>query len=187
MDVSKQAISAGLAHIMNVLIAVVLSAWEADDDPCVWYFVNITIDTTIGVLFCYGFLQLVLHLSEKRGWSRMQTGRYCRSSSGKLDWVAWGLQLTVWCAIVATVKCALAGTIYLSSGVLGAVGSLLLSWLESYPQAELVFVMVFVPLVMNCMQFWVQDTFLKDHTVHSKSIALVDISDISLDPDDELV
>jgi len=55
----------------------------------------------------------------------------------------------------------------------------LLGWLEANPQAELVFVMVFVPLVMNCMQFWVQDTFLKDRAQQSKSIALVDISEMS--------
>lgn len=179
MDVSKQAISAGLAHIMNVIIALVLSAWEADDNPCVWYFINITIDTTIGVLLCYCMLQLVLRASEKRGWTRMRTGRYVSEGEGKLDFLAWGLQLMVWCMIVACVKVSLAGVIYLSSTILGLVGSVLLGWLEANPQAELVFVMVFVPLVMNCMQFWVQDTFLKDRAQQSKSIALVDISEMS--------
>lgn len=179
MDVSKQAITAGLAHIMNVLIALVLSAWETDNDPCVWYFINITIDTTLGVLLCYGLLQLILHGSTKQGWTRMQTGRYVSEEGGKLDFGAWGLQLTVWCMIVATVKVSLAAVIYLSSAVLGLVGSVLLGWLEPYPQAELVFVMVLVPLVMNCMQFWVQDTFLKDKAQQAKSIALVDISEMS--------
>ena len=178
MDVSKQAISAGLAHIMNIMIALVLSAAEDDNDPCVWYFVNITIDTTIGVLFCYGLLQGVETLAEKKRWDRVKTGHYATSrESRKLDFCAWGLQLSIWCLIVAFVKTILAVFIFLASTVLGFVGSLLLGWLEPYPQFELLFVMILVPLVMNCMQFWVQDTFLKDKTKEIKAIPLVDISE----------
>ena len=33
--------------------------------------------------------------------------------------------------------------------------------LENYPKVELVLVMFVIPLIMNCFQFWVQDSFLK--------------------------
>lgn len=41
-------------------------------------------------------------------------------------------------------------------------GHFLLSSLEETPRLELIVVMVFSPLVMNLLQFWVQDTFLKE-------------------------
>jgi len=41
-------------------------------------------------------------------------------------------------------------------------GHFLLSRLEETPRLELIVVMVFCPLVMNLLQFWVQDTFLKE-------------------------
>lgn len=40
-------------------------------------------------------------------------------------------------------------------------GHLMLVGLDPYPRLELVVVMVIVPLIMNCVQFWIQDNFLK--------------------------
>jgi hypothetical protein len=56
--VSKQIVSAAIAHFLNVILAFILSK-NNDTDECVWYFVNIFIDTTFGVFICFFLMKLV--------------------------------------------------------------------------------------------------------------------------------
>lgn len=35
-----------------------------------------------------------------------------------------------------------------------------MGWIENYPVLELFVVLIFVPVVMNALAFWVQDNFL---------------------------
>jgi hypothetical protein len=49
----------------------------------------------------------------------------------------------------------------LLKGPLNAVGEFLLGWAQPYETAELVIVIVVVPVIMNGLAFWIQDNFLK--------------------------
>eukprot|EP01025_Chloroclados_australasicus_P024771 TRINITY_DN24850_c0_g1_i1.p1 TRINITY_DN24850_c0_g1~~TRINITY_DN24850_c0_g1_i1.p1 ORF type:complete len:337 (+),score=33.94 TRINITY_DN24850_c0_g1_i1:185-1195(+) len=58
MDVSKQAVSSGAAHVTGIVVAMLVqsrtkSAWTSE---CSWYFVVFTVDTTLGVM-----LALMMH------------------------------------------------------------------------------------------------------------------------------
>jgi hypothetical protein len=37
----------------------------------------------------------------------------------------------------------------------------LLGWVQPYETAELVLVMIIIPVIMNGLAFWIQDNFLK--------------------------
>ena len=158
LDVSKQALSAGLAHTMNLLIATLLTHLEASTQ-CVWYFVNITIDTSLGVLLCYLLVQAFEACAKRKGWERVRTGKYERK--GSLDYIGWAMQVAVWTVILSSVKWTLFLGIYLNADYMSAAGEALIGWMDAYSKLELVVVMILVPVVMNCVQFWVQDTFLK--------------------------
>lgn len=67
-DSSKQLTSAGLAHIMNIVIAIFLSENSKGGDSCVWYFINILVDTTIGMLICFLLVSVLNHLAEQNNW-----------------------------------------------------------------------------------------------------------------------
>ncbi len=41
-------------------------------------------------------------------------------------------------------------------------GTFLLEDIAHYPKVELIVVMVIVPFVLNCFQFWIVDNFLKE-------------------------
>jgi hypothetical protein len=41
------------------------------------------------------------------------------------------------------------------------ISSLALGWVQDYPAAELILVMIVIPLFMNALAFWVQDNFLQ--------------------------
>ncbi|ETV78348.1 hypothetical protein, variant [Aphanomyces astaci] len=52
-DASKQAIGAGVAHAANLFIAILLvklAGSEDAQDECSFYFINFTLDTSLGVL-----------------------------------------------------------------------------------------------------------------------------------------
>ena len=64
-DSSKQLSSAGMAHIMNVIIAIFLSEKSDKGDSCVWYFINIFIDSTVGMIICCSFIYILNIIAEK--------------------------------------------------------------------------------------------------------------------------
>ena len=66
-DVSKQIVSASIAHLLNLIVAIFLSIGN-ETDQCVWYFINIFIDTTIGVILCYFFMIIIDRIAKAKGW-----------------------------------------------------------------------------------------------------------------------
>lgn len=58
MDTLKQIVSQLLAHFLNVAISLRMSI-KQEEDPCLWYFATIMLDTTIGMLICVGILSLL--------------------------------------------------------------------------------------------------------------------------------
>jgi hypothetical protein len=65
LDTSKQAIAASLVHISNIGLSIV-SSWlgHREGNPCVWYFLNLALDTTVGVYLLYLFI-IVISLTKK--------------------------------------------------------------------------------------------------------------------------
>jgi hypothetical protein len=174
MDAGKQVISQGVAHIMNVVIAYLMSEWDSENQ-CVWYFINLMIDCTLGVLFAYLLLKAATAAALKCGLERLRTGEYLLMSD-KPDFKAWGMQLGMWCLVVLIVKWSLVGLIFVLRNFLSTIGVFVLSPVESDPQLELVVVMVFVPCLMNIIQFWVQDNFLKGKTKPNPEKMMLDMS-----------
>lgn len=77
LDTSKQATSALVAHLINVILAIMLSR-VSNDDACNWYFITIFFDTTVGVFFCYVLLQSLQMLLSRYGCSKLNSGNYFR-------------------------------------------------------------------------------------------------------------
>jgi hypothetical protein len=159
---------------MNVIIAFLLNKWDSEGQ-CIWYFVNIVIDCSVGVLIAFLLLKGFTTLALKFGHERLRTGEYFLTSE-KPDLKAWLMQLGVWCIVVLITKWALVGVIYLLRGILGNIGELLLSPLASTPQLELIVVMVLIPCLMNMLQLWVQDNFLKGSSHREPGKPLIDLN-----------
>mmetsp|Transcript_15911 Transcript_15911/g.29116 ORF Transcript_15911/g.29116 Transcript_15911/m.29116 type:complete len:229 (+) Transcript_15911:112-798(+) len=174
MDAMKQAISAGVAHIMNVLIAYLMSEWDSENQ-CVWYFVNIIIDCSFGVLISYLLLRCITAAALRCGLERLRSGDYLQLSD-KPDVKAWLMQLGVWMLIVLFVKWVLVGIIYLLRDYLSDAGAVVLSPVAFEPKLELVIVMVVVPCFMNVIQFWVQDSFLKGRVEREPGKSMFDLA-----------
>ena len=78
-----------------------------------------------------------------------------------VDYKVWALQTAVWGLIVVIVKIILMGFQMVCAPVLEEFSNILFGWLNMYPDLKLVLVMICIPVVLNFIQFWVQDNILK--------------------------
>ncbi|KAJ3808300.1 hypothetical protein F5876DRAFT_7662, partial [Lentinula aff. lateritia] len=64
-DVSKQIVGQMFVHGVNVLISDLLSQFSSEN-ACVSYFLNILVDTTLGVALIYLILHVLTHIFSER-------------------------------------------------------------------------------------------------------------------------
>jgi len=126
-----------------------------------WYFITLIMDTTFGVVFAYSLLKIIEKVSRDNGWTKAISGNYSEDTDEEIDLGAWSLQLMIWVSIVAFVKWLLLIAIIYFRLFFIEIGKRMLEPFADDPRVELVFVMIVVPAVMNILQFWVQDNFLK--------------------------
>lgn len=76
-------------------------------------------------------------------------------------WI-WFIQCFIWCLISSLMKTLMYIITLIFPKELEDFGIYLLSDLQSYPRLQLIVVMIIIPFVLNCFQFWVVDNFLKE-------------------------
>lgn len=157
LDSSKQMVGSFVMHFTNVILAVF---WTTGKGECGWYWINVMLDTTVGLLLNYGFLRL----SEKLlGYN---SGLYGEKSATGIDWQQnpnfgeWGHQICVWCLCCCCMKMVVVAIMAAFPSFWMWVGEGATSWIQD-PQAQLLFVMIATPTVMNIFQMLITDTFLK--------------------------
>lgn len=161
LDSSKQIVGAGAIHVMNLLCAVMFAGGsQRVADECAWYWVNIMIDTTLGVVICYALLKATEYLF---GYD---SGHYGKNAETGIDWqhnpdyVKWAQQIMVWFVIVGLMKFFVVVLMMLFAPFWEWVSTAATHWIEDR-QLRLTFVMIVTPTVMNMFQFFVTDSFLK--------------------------
>jgi hypothetical protein len=79
LDVSKQFAGAGVIHFLNLFISYVAGR-PRNGGPktnlCVWYFLNVAVDTTVGVAILWLWLKLIQRVLEKLSVKQVRTGSY---------------------------------------------------------------------------------------------------------------
>lgn len=155
-DASKQAFGAGVAHVLNMVLAIVLNG---SGNECKWYFIIYIVDNVVGVLLNLVVLLAIEKVASKYT-DRLKSGVYV-TGDGHNPHTTWCLQLTLWLLVVILVKLIIFFAIVIPlKGPLYDGGDYLLQGLDEYPRLELVFVMIIVPTIVNTLQFWIQDNFL---------------------------
>ncbi|KAL7749530.1 hypothetical protein RI367_005085 [Sorochytrium milnesiophthora] len=156
-DASKQAFGASFVHGLNVLISLLAgSASESHTrNPCVWYFLNVAIDCTLGVYLLFLWLRLAARLVVTLQLDDLESGYY-GDPPRVLAWIKQTI-LFSWCLFLVKI-CVVLLLRFLP--FLGAVGKWVLSPFGN-ARGEVVFVMLVFPLIMNVMQFWLVDTVIK--------------------------
>ncbi|KAF7352443.1 hypothetical protein MVEN_01209000 [Mycena venus] len=157
-DVSKQVVGQMFVHAFNVLVSDLVSH-HSSNNACVSYFLNILIDTTIGVGLIYVVLRVLTFVaSEKFHLKGFESGVYGTPPSFKY----WMRQATIYIMALTTMKFMVIGLLALLPGM-WTLGAWLLSWTWSGAgdTLEVIFVMGIFPIIMNILQFWLIDSIVK--------------------------
>ncbi|KAJ1398068.1 vacuolar membrane protein-domain-containing protein [Ochromonadaceae sp. CCMP2298] len=158
LDVNKQGIGASFGHFANIFLSVAIAEQLVDADECQWYCVTYVTDSTLGTLLNIAFLRLFESQVQKYPHcTSMRVGDY--GQPPRLS--VWGAQLSVWLAIVILSKIITLGLLYLVGTPANLLVSYVFSVFRDHPQLELLCVMIVIPTILNTLQFWVTDTYLK--------------------------
>ncbi|KAI0392383.1 hypothetical protein F5Y17DRAFT_360677 [Xylariaceae sp. FL0594] len=206
-DVSKQVFGSVLVHIANVFMSMLTSGrfsitleptavetaarlLRRDDDPyvpnpCSFYLLNLAIDTTIGIPILIVLLRVTTGLIAYTPWGKpiesIQSGNY--GSPPKAWW--WLKQSIIYfCGLFGMKLCVL--LIFLILPWIERVGDWALKWTEGNERLQIVFVMMLFPLIMNIVQYYIIDSFIKmKETDHHERVPQED--DDERDPFDDTI
>jgi len=198
LDSSKQLTGAGYIHCLNLIFAMALGEMF-EGNGCHWYWANIMIDTTLGVLFLQMFLFLFTQLAmlvtgdnesfktgsyrsedsqarEQFGGIDSPSAQEDRSPSnnalvawleqdGEILWDRYFKQLFIWLCCCTCMK--------ISMGIVMAFFHVEFLWAAAHvlklfewdAKLELFIVMIVTPMIMNALQFWLVDNFIKKKIV----------------------
>lgn len=56
-----------MAHFMNVFLAMFLSVGN-ETDECVWYFINLLLDSFMGLLICFLLMLILDRVARGQNW-----------------------------------------------------------------------------------------------------------------------
>lgn len=182
-DVSKQVFGSVLLHLANILMSMLSSgkfdvastagtksavAAVTDDDtdqpnPCSFYLLNLAIDTTLGipilVLLLKIFHRAALLTPLANPPESIRSGNY-----GHPPRATWWLKQSIiyFFGLICMKLCVLVIFAFLPWIVW--VGDWALRWTEGNTALQITFVMFIFPLIMNAMQYWIIDNFIKEPT-----------------------
>ncbi|KAF3907894.1 hypothetical protein ABW21_db0201436 [Orbilia brochopaga] len=201
-DVSKQVVGSILVHIANLLLAMLSSGKfdttphpsrsllrrrDNDDyhpNPCSFYLLNLAIDTTVGIAILIYSLRLFTHLCHQlppenafsHGITSGDYGHPPKASN-------WIKQSILYFAGLMFMKLVVALLFAIFPIVLGKFGDFLLGWTEGNRKVQIAFVMFIFPLIMNAVQYYIIDIFIKKQDSKSPHLPVSIDGDSSDDED----
>jgi len=178
-DVSKQVVGSILLHLLNLLMSMFSSGqigqdlvWAAastlgaettmkyQPNPCSFYLLNLGIDTTVGIPILIGMLKLLTigasYTPLARPPASIESGHY--GTPPKAGW--WAKQCLLYFIGLVLMKICVF-IIFQLCPWLGRVGDWALRWTEGNEALQIAFVMFIFPLIMNALQYYIIDTFIK--------------------------
>ncbi|KAF9356857.1 hypothetical protein BGX26_004629 [Mortierella sp. AD094] len=167
-DVSKQIVGGIVIHSLNLLAATLfgLSSDQKVSNPCIWYFLNIFLDTTFGVGVLFLFLKAADKYFTHMRIDGLKTGDY----GNPPQFERWWKQTLVFSLGLVVMKIVV--VIILTWPFLFTFGEWFLGWTLQNEKLQIVFVMLILPLSMNICQFWVIDYILKQKTTEKFPIRM---------------
>ncbi|KAI7866840.1 vacuolar membrane protein-domain-containing protein [Spinellus fusiger] len=161
LDVSKQFVGATVIHFLNLLVSYLAGRPKngRKTNLCVWYFLNVAIDTTLGVVILWAWLHLLQRLLTRLKVKDIRSGYYGPPPLSH-QLMPWAKQTFLFVLAESLMKLCVYG-MFRYIPFLFDVGEWVLQWTRNNYRHQVVFVMLIFPLIMNAIQFWVVDTIVK--------------------------
>ncbi|KAL7805138.1 vacuolar membrane domain-containing protein [Trichoderma aethiopicum] len=198
-DVSKQVFGSVLVHISNIFMSMLTSGRfsikvepsvverlvaRGDDytpNPCSFYLLNLAIDTTVGIPILIVLLRIFSALASFTPFGKpaesIKSGYY-----GNPPNVWWWLKQSViyFAGLFGMKLCVL--VIFIMMPWISQVGDWALRWTEGNEKLQVAFVMMIFPLIMNALQYYIIDSFIKGKEMDHELLPSEDNDD---DDDDD--
>ncbi|KAK3372445.1 vacuolar membrane protein-domain-containing protein [Podospora didyma] len=190
-DVSKQVFGSVLVHMANVFMSLLTSGRfsikltptvvgqvarrtvmvlvsrgdEYVPNPCSFYLLNLAIDTTLGIPIIIIIVRvttlLMAYTPLGKPLESIQSGNYGNPPSA---W--WWLKQSFiyFCGLMGMKFCVL--VLFMVFPWISRVGDWALRWTEGNEKLQIVFVMMLFPLIMNAMQYYIIDSYIKKQEDH---------------------
>lgn len=177
-DASKQVFGSALLHLANLLMSMfsagqiqasfakaaadtVGTAEVYQPNPCSFYLLNLAIDTTIGIPILIVILK-VLNIGASytplaRPPESIQSGHY--GDPPRATW--WLKQSMIYFFGLLGMKVCVFFIFHILPWI-GRVGDWALKWTEGNEAVQITFVMFVFPLIMNGIQYYIIDIFIKN-------------------------
>ncbi|RDA87311.1 hypothetical protein CP532_2655 [Ophiocordyceps camponoti-leonardi (nom. inval.)] len=185
-DVSKQVFGSVLVHVANIFMSMLTSgrfniirpepavaatqrlmmrsvAQDSESyapNPCSFYLLNLAIDTTVGIPILIILLRILTGLATMTPLGKpaesILSGNY---GSPPNPW--WWLKQSIiyFGGLFGMKLCVL--IIFIIFPWISKVGDWALGWTEGNERLQIAFVMMIFPLVMNALQYYIIDSFIK--------------------------
>lgn len=163
-DVSKQVFGALGLHLINLLLSINSSQSDepdVNDNPCTWYFLNLLLDTTLGVPILWFFLYIIHMTAFRVGITDIISGQY----GDPPRWAAFFKQAGLYLLGMMCMKSVLYSIEQMFPWI-DDIGEFLLSWTNKNAELQVVFVMLVFPVVMNTLQYYLIDTIIQSPEYH---------------------
>ena len=133
-------------------------------NPCVWYFLNVLVDTTLGVFILLSFLKLLDMIYHHNGITNMSSGQYGSPPSLRI----WLKQTLSFLLGITLTKVVVVAILQWRALRLVELAKWIVDGIQD-PRWQVVMVMLIFPLGMNTLQFWLVDSFIRAKSLGSTS------------------
>ncbi|KAI9666191.1 MAG: hypothetical protein M1821_004126 [Bathelium mastoideum] len=178
-DASKQVLGSALLHLLNLAMSMlgsgsfdvqstktpveagVTSANGQQPNPCSFYLLNLAIDTTFGIPILVLLLRLLHHAFSLTPLAKPQGSLKSGYYGDPPHW-SWYLKQSFiyFLGLLGMKFCVY--VLFQMLPWLPWVGDWALKWTEGNTALQIVFVMFIFPLVMNAIQYYIVDSFIKE-------------------------
>ncbi|KAL2108395.1 hypothetical protein VUR80DRAFT_3897 [Thermomyces stellatus] len=182
-DVSKQVFGSVLVHAANVFMSMLTSGRvefqsqpvgavsvgrmllrraeeEYRPNPCSFYLLNLAIDTTLGIPILIYLLRIATFLASLTSFGQPPESIVSGYYGNPPSWRWWLKQSLLYFCGLFGMKLVVLAMFYVFPW-LAHVGDWALRWTEGNERLQIVFVMMLFPVIMNAMQYYIIDSFIK--------------------------
>ncbi|EAS35641.3 uncharacterized protein CIMG_00995 [Coccidioides immitis RS] len=164
-DVSKQVVGSALLHLANLLASMfsagqipVTAAYEPN--PCTYYLLNLGIDTTLGIPVLILILRVLnraaLYTPLANPPESIESGNYGDPPNA----IWWLKQSVIYFFGLVGMKTCVVVIIHMLPFIV-ELGDWALRWTEGNTAVQIIFVMLLFPVIMNAVQYYIIDIFIK--------------------------
>ena len=165
-------------------------AGDDEDEQCDWYFLNLLMDTTLGIPILWLILTLLQKILRYFKVQNVESGNYYLVSdeneeNRKPHFSAFLKQLVVFITGLIVMKIFIFLILNYFEDLAYWFANLTLGWADKWPNFQVFLVMFVSPVLLNCFQYCCIDNIIKLHDIDYNNIDNFEESTIFPNDDDE--